>query len=361
MLAAKVVRRHRLAERLLVDVIGLRWHKVHLEAGRLGARDLRRRRGAPGHPLGRTRQTCPHGNPIPGLGAPPLGGVQRPLAEIEPGTTVRLERISEDVEIDMRSLVYLDEHGFIPGRDRRRVLAGPRRHARSSRSASVDGGVRIGSLPPPVRRRRLTAPPCRASSTGRSSTRRRATAAPARSRSGGRPTSTGADPTAASGGGGGDVWVVASRQPGLADRLPRPPAPPGRPTAATARPSARPVGGRRPRGAAARSAPSSGTAAARCSATCHEAGDRWLAAEGGRGGRGNATFLSNRRRAPAFGEQGERGEERWLDLELKLVADVAIVGFPNVGKSTLISVGLGRQAQGRRLPVHHPRAPPRAS
>jgi GTP-binding protein len=67
------------------------------------------------------------------------------------------------------------------------------------------------------------------------------------------------------------------------------------------------------------------------------AGDRYLAAEGGRGGRGNARFLSNRRRAPAFAEQGEEGEERWLRLELKLLADVALVGFPNVGKSTLIS------------------------
>jgi GTP-binding protein len=66
-------------------------------------------------------------------------------------------------------------------------------------------------------------------------------------------------------------------------------------------------------------------------------GDRFLAAQGGRGGRGNARFLSNRRRAPAFAEQGEVGEERWLRLELKLFADVAIVGFPNVGKSTLIS------------------------
>ncbi len=68
-----------------------------------------------------------------------------------------------------------------------------------------------------------------------------------------------------------------------------------------------------------------------------EPGSRWLAAAGGEGGRGNARFLSNRRRAPSFAEQGERGQERWLRLELRLVADVALVGFPNVGKSTLIS------------------------
>jgi len=67
-------------------------------------------------------------------------------------------------------------------------------------------------------------------------------------------------------------------------------------------------------------------------------GDRWMAVAGGRGGRGNARFLSNRRRAPTFAEQGEHGEERWFRLEIRLMADVALVGFPNVGKSTLISV-----------------------
>ena len=66
-------------------------------------------------------------------------------------------------------------------------------------------------------------------------------------------------------------------------------------------------------------------------------GDRYLAAPGGEGGRGNSRFLSNQRRAPSFAEQGEAAAEHWIRLELKLMADVAIIGFPNVGKSTFIA------------------------
>ena len=111
-LAASVVRKHRLAERLLVDIIGLDWDKAHVEAGRwehVISDDVEAHLVVLlGNPT-----TCPHGNPIPGV--EPVGPEQRRLADAQPGDRIRLERITESVEHDTASLTYLGDHGLTPG------------------------------------------------------------------------------------------------------------------------------------------------------------------------------------------------------------------------------------------------------
>src|SRR5439155_24697801 len=110
--AESVVRKHRLAERLLTDVIGLEWHKAHLEAGRWEYVISDEVEGLLVKLLDNPT-TCPHGNPIPGT----TGSVETlvALADSRPGSRVRLARVTEQVETDLESLTYLSLHGFIPG------------------------------------------------------------------------------------------------------------------------------------------------------------------------------------------------------------------------------------------------------
>jgi DtxR family transcriptional regulator, Mn-dependent transcriptional regulator len=110
--AESVVRKHRLAERLLTDIIGLPWDKAHLEAGRwehvISDEVEARLIEVLGHP-----STCPHGNPIPG--AVNASVETRLLSDSKQGDHIRLARVTEQVEIDQDSLSYLSSNGFIPG------------------------------------------------------------------------------------------------------------------------------------------------------------------------------------------------------------------------------------------------------
>ncbi len=112
--AERVIRKHRLAERLLVDVIGLPWHKAHLEAGRwehvISDEVEERLVVLLGNP-----STCPHGNPIPGAPVDESRDRQVSLADMPAGESFRLMRITEEVELDIAALTYLGEHGLVPG------------------------------------------------------------------------------------------------------------------------------------------------------------------------------------------------------------------------------------------------------
>jgi len=111
-LAEVVVRRHRLAERFLSEVLKLPWSKVHAEAEvweTMISDDVEAAMWA----VMDDPKTCPHGNPIPGAGyKPPL---MKPISSMERDETRRLERISEELELDADMMGFLDEAGLRPG------------------------------------------------------------------------------------------------------------------------------------------------------------------------------------------------------------------------------------------------------
>ena len=129
-IATAIVRRHRLAERLLVDVIGLEWEKVHREADRwehaISADVEEKLVQLLGDPA-----TCPHGNPIPGSSRSVDGPASVPLTQLQPGPVV-VRRISEKVEIDDDAIAFLARAQLIPGHDA--TVVGPE-----------EGGVRVHS------------------------------------------------------------------------------------------------------------------------------------------------------------------------------------------------------------------------
>ena len=90
-------------------------------------------------------------------------------------------------------------------------------------------------------------------------------------------------------------------------------------------------------------------------------GEKHLIARGGKGGKGNVRFTTSRRHAPHFAQKGQKTQPHALILELKVIADVGIIGFPNVGKSTLLSKISAAKAQDRGVSLHHPLAQPRRS
>jgi DtxR family Mn-dependent transcriptional regulator len=113
-MAVQLVRRHRLAEHLLIDVIGIPWHRAHDEAERwerVISDDIEDRLvqilGDPG--------ACPHGNPIPGSANESDVSELVALRDVEPGTEVVLRRLTEDLELDLDVMRFLEESRLMPG------------------------------------------------------------------------------------------------------------------------------------------------------------------------------------------------------------------------------------------------------
>jgi DtxR family Mn-dependent transcriptional regulator len=112
--ATSIMRRHRLAERLLVDVLKLPWHQVHEEAGRLEHAISANLEAHLVDLLG-DPATCPHGNPIPGSANRAPSDPLLPLGDLAAGATAEVRRISEEIEADAESMLLLEEAGLVPG------------------------------------------------------------------------------------------------------------------------------------------------------------------------------------------------------------------------------------------------------
>jgi DtxR family transcriptional regulator, Mn-dependent transcriptional regulator len=113
-IARALVRRHRLAEHFLIRIIGLPWHKAHQEAERwerVISEEVEERMveilDDPG--------ACPHGNPIPGSSHEVDHSGLVPLHDVEPGTTVVLRRLTEDLELDLGVMRFFEDGGLMPG------------------------------------------------------------------------------------------------------------------------------------------------------------------------------------------------------------------------------------------------------
>lgn len=133
-IAETLVRRHRLAERMITDILGLPWHLCHDQAEdwekvmtpQIEEAILDKLEGD---------HTCPHGNPIPGTTSAVPWAALKPVATMEVGESGRLTRLLEDIELDHDVLLYLERHGLMPGRDLTLVEVAPD----GTRTLSVGG------------------------------------------------------------------------------------------------------------------------------------------------------------------------------------------------------------------------------